>query len=80
MTGNTDTTGSALNVYLPDQHCNLLISGNGACDVSNDAGRLLQGKMDLVQIICHSLQLLGLVMQLLSCLGANVYCLSHKLL
>lgn len=80
LQNDTDTTGGAMNVYLPNTNCALLISGNGACDVSYDPGSLLQGEMDLVQIICHSLQLLGLVIQLLSCLGTNLYCLSHKLL
>ena len=80
MIGNTDITGSAINAYLPNKFDALLISGNGACDVSYDPGSLLQREMNLVQIICHSLQLLGLVIQLLSCLSANLYCLSHKLL
>lgn len=49
-----------------------LVSGNPTRQVSDDLGSLLHGEMDLIQVIEHSLHLLGLAMQGLSGLGSNL--------
>lgn len=57
----------------------LLISSNSARQVANDLGGLLHGEVDLIQIIEHPLHLLGLPVQGLSCLGANLYGILYNL-